>query len=90
MARPRLKRRIRFCPRANYFKPVGIPLRHLEVIHLELDEGEALRLRHLQNLSQSKAAEEMKISQSTFHRILQKAYDKVAEAMVTGKAVRIE
>lgn len=90
MVRPRHWRRVRFRPRADYFKPVGMPLRHLEVVRLELDEGEALRLRHLQGLPQTKAAKEMKISQSTFHRILQRAYDKVAEAVVTGKAIRIE
>ncbi len=90
MARPRLRRRIGFRPRASYFKPVGIPLRHLQVVALELEEGEALRLKHLQGLNQAQAAKRMGISQSTFHRILQKAYSKMADAIVTSKAIRVE
>ena len=90
MARPRLRRRIRFCPRAYYFKPVGIPLRTLGVVHLSLEEGEALRLKHLEGLDQKRAAQKMKTSQSTFQRILQRAYSKIAEALVSGKAIRIE
>jgi len=90
MARPKLRRQIQFCPRANYFKPVGIPLRTLEVVSLELEEGEALRLKHLNNLNQSQSAKEMKISQSTFQRILQSAYSKMADAVVTGKAISIK
>jgi len=90
MGRPRLRRRIRFAPRVWFFKPVGIPLRTLDVVYLTLEEGEALRLRHLEELNQKEAAQKMKTSQSTFQRILQRAYHKTAEALVSGKAIRIE
>jgi len=89
MVRPRLRRRIRFCPRVSYFKPVGIPLRSLEVVYLTAEEGEALRLKHYGGLNQTQAAKEMKTSQSTFQRILRSAYQKIATAVVEGKAIRI-
>ena len=88
MPRPRLRRRIRFCPRACYFKPVGIPLRTLEVVYLTSEEGEVLRLKHKEGLSQTEGAKRMKTSQSTFQRILRSAYQKIATAVVEGKAIR--
>ena len=41
-------------------------------------------------LEQTKAAEKMKISQPTFARILDSAYKKIADALIKGKAIRIE
>lgn len=88
MPRPRRRRRIRFCPRASYFKPVGIPLRMLDVVYLTFEEGEVLRLKHQKGLNQTQGAKEMKTSQSTFQRILRSAYQKIAIAVVEGKAIR--
>jgi len=88
MSRPRCRRRIRFCPTASYFKPVGIPLRLLEVVYLTKEEGEVLRLRHQKGLNQTQGAKEMKTSQSTFQRILRSACQKIATAVVEGKAIR--
>lgn len=90
MPRPRLRRRIRFSPTARFFKPQGIPLRYLEQVELSHEELEALRLKHVKNLDQTKAAEQMNTSQSTFQRILTSAQKKVAEALVKGKSIRIE
>jgi len=89
MPRPRIYRRIRCRLRACYFKPVGTPLRFLEVIELTKEEVEALRLKHLLDLEQIEAAKEMGISQPTFQRTLQSAYRKIAEALINGKAIRI-
>ena len=41
-------------------------------------------------LSQEEAAERMGVSQPTFHRIITEAHQKIAEAFVEGKAIRIE
>jgi len=41
-------------------------------------------------LAQIEAAQKMNISQPTFARILDRANKKVAEAVVQGKAIRIE
>ena len=90
VGRPRKPRCIRFDPKAKYFKPIGIPLRSLEEVSLEADEFEALKLHDVDGLEQVKAAKKMKISQPTFGRILDGAYKKVAEALIKGKAIKIE
>lgn len=60
-----------------------------EVI-LTLDEFEALRLADLEGLYQEEAAQRMGVSRPTFGRILGVAHRKVAEALILGKALRIE
>jgi len=90
MARPRLCRRIKFDPSVTYFKPQGVPLRLLEIVELTLEEGEALRLRDIEKLEQVDAAEKMNTSQSTYQRILTSARQKISDALVNGKAIRIE
>jgi predicted DNA-binding protein (UPF0251 family) len=90
MARPRNCRRVGFMPESNYFKPRGIPLSMLEEVILTVDEFEAIRLADLENLYQEQAAEKMKVSRPTFGRIIDSAHKKVAEALVKGKALKIE
>ncbi len=90
MARPRNCRRVGSMPGSNYFKPRGIPLSMLEEIVLNVDEFEAIRLADLESLYQEKAAEKMNVSRQTFGRIVETAHKKVAEALVKGKALKIE
>jgi len=90
MPRPRKHRRLRFKPSVYYFKPRGIPLRKLEEVILKKDELEAIKLHDVDGLKQLEAAQEMKVSQPTFARILDKAYKKIAKAIIDGKAIKIE
>ena len=90
MARPRNCRRVSLMPGSKYFKPRGIPLTLLEEVILAVDEFEALRLADLEGLYQEKAAERMNVSRQTFGRIIETAHRKVAEALVKGKALKIE
>ncbi len=90
MVRPHKLRRIAFHPRVLYFKPQAVPLSLLEEVALHRDELEALRWCDVQGLQQQEAAEKMNISQSTLHRLLLAARQKIADALITGKAVRIE
>jgi predicted DNA-binding protein (UPF0251 family) len=90
MARPRNCRRVGSIPESNYFKPRGIPLTMLEEVVLTVDECEAIRLADLESLYQEQAAEKMKVSRQTFGRIIESAHRKVAEALVKGKALKIE
>jgi predicted DNA-binding protein (UPF0251 family) len=90
MARPINCRRVGSIPESNYFKPRGIPLRMLEEVILTVDEFEAIRLADLENLYQEQAAEKMNVSRQTFGRIIDSAHKKVAEAVVNGKALKIE
>ena len=90
MARPRNSRRVGLMPESNYFKPRGIPLSMLEEVNLTVDELEAVRLADLDGLYQEQAAEKMNVSRQTFGRIIESAHKKVAEALVKGKALKIE
>ena len=89
MPRPRLNRRICFNPDVTYFKPQGVPMSVLDIIELTLEETEALRLKNVEQLSQNECAEKMNTSQSTFQRILSSAYNKISEAIINGKAIKI-
>ena len=90
MPRPRKCRCVRCEPSAYYFKPRGIPLMYLEEISVRLDELEAIRLADWEGLYHEEAARKMEISRATFGRILEEARHKVAEAIIKGKALRIE
>ena len=90
MPRPYCSRRIAGRPGASIFKPIGIPFRELEEVVMALDEFEAMRLADLDGLYQEDAAERMKISRPTFSRIIESAHRKMADALVHGKALRIE
>lgn len=89
MTRPIKPRFIRYDPQVKYFKPRGIPLRFLNEVCLGKDEIEALRLCNFKNLEQTEAAKKMKISQSTLQRILVSAHQKIAQALIQGKAIKI-
>ena len=90
MSRPKKYRCVEFMPNVTYFKPRGIPLRLLEEVSLAIEEVEAIRLRDLESLQQEDCAERMHISQPTFHRLIESAHRKVAQALIEGKAIRME
>ena len=90
MPRPAKCRRVAFIPGVTYFKPAGIPLRFLEEIRLSIEEAEAVRLKDLEDLEQEQCAEKMNISRPTFQRVLESARRKIADALLNGKAIRIE
>jgi predicted DNA-binding protein (UPF0251 family) len=89
MPRPRCRRRVRFNPKSDYFKPQGVPMRNLEVIELTREEVEAIRLKNIKDLDQAECAKEMNTSQSTFQRILSSAYKKTSRALIEGRAIKI-
>jgi len=61
-----------------------------ELVALEPDEIEALRLADLEGLYQERAARIMGVSRQTFGRILERVHKKVADALLNGKALKIE
>lgn len=89
MARPLKKRKIRCNPSSYYFKPRGISLSDLDEIELAHDELEAIRLADLNGLFQEDAAAKMLVSRATFGRIIVRAHQKIADAIINGKAIRI-
>lgn len=90
MPRPRKCRRVEFLPDVTYFKPAGVPLRVLDEVTLTVEEAEAIRLKDLERLEQQEGAERMNISRPTFQRVLVSARQKLADAFLNGKAVRIK
>ena len=91
MGRPHKYRKLsQFRPKFNHFLPNGKIQDKFEKIYLTAEEFEALRLKHYVNLKQNSAAEEMKISQTTFSRILGKAHQKVTQALVEGLGITIQ
>ena len=79
-----------FAPEVTFFKPQAVPLSELEEVSLDTDELEALRLTNIEGLNQVQAAEEMDVHQSTLQRILVRAEKKVADALINGKAIRLQ
>lgn len=57
---------------------------------MTLAEFEAIRLIDLENVEQNEAGKRMEISQPTLSRILKSARKKLSEAIIKGKAIRIE
>ncbi|MDX9724637.1 MAG: DUF134 domain-containing protein [Myxococcota bacterium] len=90
MVRPFSDRHVAGRPAIALFKPAGRALFELEYVVLSLDEFEALRLADLEGHYQTEAARQMKVSRATFSRIIEAAHQKVADALVHGKAIRIE
>ena len=77
-------------PPITYFKPRGVPLAHLHEVHLSVEEAEAIRLKDLEALEQEECAQRMNVSRTTFSRVLGSARQKMADALLNGKAIRIE
>jgi len=89
MGRQCKHRKIKFDPKVNYFKPRGVPVSSLDVVELKKEELEAVRLKNLKNFDQKECAKLMNTSAATLQRILSSAYQKIAEALVKGKAIKI-
>jgi uncharacterized protein len=90
MPRKHCKKIIASAPGCTWYKPAGIPLRFLDEVVLGLEEYESLRLADYQGIYHEQAGAQMGISRQTFGRLVSGARHKIAEALVTGKAIRIE
>ncbi|MBN1913058.1 MAG: DUF134 domain-containing protein [Candidatus Omnitrophica bacterium] len=87
--RPKKYRFVGINPPISQFSPRGKPGRPDEA-NLSTDEFEAIRLADQKGLSQKEASRSMHVSQQTFSRILRKARKNIADALVTGKIIRIQ
>lgn len=76
-------------PEVRYFKPQGIPVTALEEVLIKVEELEAIRLKDFMNLEQEDCARTMQVSRPTFQRILAQARNRIADALINGKALRI-
>ena len=90
MARPKRKRSVYNQVNFDYFKPSGVPLIELNEVNLNVEELEAIRFKDYDKLEQKEAADKMHVSQPTFHRMLKEARKKIADALINGKAIKIQ
>jgi predicted DNA-binding protein (UPF0251 family) len=87
--RPKKIRYIQKMPVIMQFSPRGRAGRPDEV-EITLDEFEALKLADYQELSQTQGANAMHVSRPSFGRMLRIARKKVADALVSGKTIKIK
>jgi len=90
MPRPRRCRRVGLKPGVTYFKPAGVRMTQLDEVILTVDEYEAVRLKDLNGLDQDECAKKMNVSQPTFHRLVTDARKKISDALINGKAIKVE
>jgi len=88
--RPKKTRWIKCSSKQRCFRPACKKTEILEGVTLTMDELEVLRLSHLEEWDQSKIAKGMKIHRSTVSRILSCAHQKVTDALVNIKAIKVE
>lgn len=87
-----IPRKISSPPKIKGFKPYGVSedLEKSEVITLQFEEYEALKMCDYDLLNHCEAAEIMNISRPTFTRIYAIARQKMAKALVEGSQISIE
>ena len=88
MPRPKKPRFVSGYPSLTAFVPEGVPV--TGEVFLSVEELEAVRLSDFEGLDQEAAANLMEVSRQTYGRILTHARQVVAEALITGKALRVE
>ena len=89
MPRPKKHRHCRRYDGDRVFKPRSIPMDRLEVVSLELDELEAMRLCDHEELDQTQAGSRMGVSRGTVQRLLRSGRSKVLEALLSNAALVI-
>lgn len=90
MARPTKWRKIECTPAIPYYIPSKENSKEVETQILLLEELEAIRLKDYEGLEQAECAERMEVSRPTFQRILLLAREKIADALLHGKAIHID
>lgn len=79
-----------FFPPFVDFRPQGSEAAAGETVYIKIEELEAIRLKDFLKLEQEECAQRMQISRPTFQRILTEVRSKIADALLNGKAIRIE
>ncbi|HOP66104.1 MAG TPA: DUF134 domain-containing protein [Methanoregulaceae archaeon] len=88
--RPRLRRMDEESMTGRCYHPCVVMGEPREMVMINPDELEVLRLVDLRGLGQEEAALEMGISRRTLWKDLHQARHKVADALINGKIIEIE
>ena len=89
MPRPTKCRRVCHYPQTLEFRPT-VTDEALPPVILAVDEYEAIRLIDREGLSQEECSRRMQIARTTVQRVYETARRKLADAIVEGRALRIE
>jgi predicted DNA-binding protein (UPF0251 family) len=90
MPRPPKPRFVQGRPLVTGFIPEPFPPWAGDEVLLTVEGLEAIRLSDWEGLDQDAAARRMNVSRQTFGRVLGRARRSVAEALVSGRVLRIE
>ena len=90
MPRCKKQRCCRLLENERIFKPTGIPLSEMEIIDIEIDELEAVRLCDYEGKSQIETAEIMGISRGTVQRMLNSGRRKILDGLLHLKAIKLK
>ena len=90
MPRCKKQRCCRLLENERIFKPTGIPLSEMEIIDIEIDELEAVRLCDYEEKSQIETAEIMGISRGTVQRLLNSGRRKILDGLLHLKAIKLK
>jgi predicted DNA-binding protein (UPF0251 family)/predicted Fe-Mo cluster-binding NifX family protein len=90
LVRPAKWRCLECLPGSKLFGPVGVRASSLEKLRISFDELEALRLLHLEGITQAEAGSRIGVSGSTVSRMADRAHRVLTEALVSDKAVCVE
>ena len=88
VTRPKKPRFVSGYPTIAAFVPQGMPI--TGEVMLPVEGLEAIRLSDFERLDQESAANLMQLSRQTYGRILYTARGIIGEALVTGKALKID
>lgn len=89
MPRPRKCRKVCHFPETLAFDPIG-EIVQTPPVFLTIDEYETIRLIDKEGFSQEQCSEHMKVARTTVQQIYTSARQKLANALVDGRPIRIE
>ncbi|MDD2217407.1 MAG: DUF134 domain-containing protein [Eubacteriales bacterium] len=90
MARPMKWRKVCSLPESNKFGPLDSPVDAKNYLTMTIDEYETIRLIDLEGFTQEECSKQMNVARTTIQGIYTEARKKLAESLVTGKALLIE
>ena len=89
MAGKKKRRQCRFINNEIVFKPIDIPFKELDIITIDLDEFEAIRLCDYEGKNQIETGDAMGISRGTVQRLILSGRKKILDAFLHEKALCI-
>ena len=90
MPRPRKWRKVCCLPDMDLFGPLNAKLIEEDIIHMTVEEYEAIRLIDLEGMMQEECANQMNVARTTVQRIYNEGKKNLARSLVEGKIIKIE